>query len=154
MMSRTGPSSGEVSRVSLIPFASRCTRLNPYAMRTVAHKIYGVASTINSANYVFFLALEKCISLQSPTAIDIFTQELLQLHRGQGMEIYWRDSGTCPTEAEYLEMVKNSNSFYVLHFVVNSPVYAFRNRRTPPSRREINADLCRSLQVSPSFFVF
>lgn len=25
----------------------------------VAHSIYGVASTINAANYVFFLALEK-----------------------------------------------------------------------------------------------
>lgn len=26
------------------------------------------------------------------------------------MEIHWRDTGTCPTEEEYLEMVKNSAS--------------------------------------------
>ncbi|KAJ3042534.1 Geranylgeranyl pyrophosphate synthase [Rhizophlyctis rosea] len=73
----------------------------------VAHKIYGIPSTINCANYVYFLALQKTMTLNDPRAIQIFTDELLQLHRGQGMEIYWRDTGTCPTEAEYLEMVGN-----------------------------------------------
>lgn len=32
---------------------------------------------------------------------------MLQLHRGQGMEIHWRETGTCPTEEEYMEMVGN-----------------------------------------------
>lgn len=32
----------------------------------VAHSIYGVASTINAANYVFFLALEKVQQLGHP----------------------------------------------------------------------------------------
>lgn len=32
----------------------------------VAHSIYGVASTINSANYVYFLGLEKILSLDHP----------------------------------------------------------------------------------------
>lgn len=32
----------------------------------VAHSIYGVASTINAANYIFFLALEKVQSLDHP----------------------------------------------------------------------------------------
>ncbi|KAJ3052512.1 Geranylgeranyl pyrophosphate synthase [Rhizophlyctis rosea] len=73
----------------------------------VAHKIYGIPSTINCANYVYFLALQKVMSLNDPRAIQIFTEEMLQLHRGQGMEIYWRDTGTCPTEAEYLEMIGN-----------------------------------------------
>lgn len=31
----------------------------------VAHSIYGVASTINAANYVMFIALEKVNSLQN-----------------------------------------------------------------------------------------
>lgn len=30
------------------------------------------------------------------------------------MEIYWRDTGTCPTEAEYLEMIGNSESVLVV----------------------------------------
>lgn len=32
----------------------------------MAHSIYGVASTINAANYVFFLALEKVQQLGHP----------------------------------------------------------------------------------------
>jgi len=39
--------------------------------------------------------------------IDIFTEELINLHRGQGMDLYWRDSLICPSEADYLEMVGN-----------------------------------------------
>jgi hypothetical protein len=31
----------------------------------------------------------------------VFTEQVLELHRGQGMEIYWRDNYSCPTEAEY-----------------------------------------------------
>ncbi|XP_064621884.1 geranylgeranyl pyrophosphate synthase-like [Lineus longissimus] len=71
----------------------------------VAHNIYGVAHTINSANYVYFLGLEKVISLQHPECTKVFTEQLLELHRGQGMDIYWRDSYTCPTEEEYKDMV-------------------------------------------------
>jgi len=50
----------------------------------VAHAIYGIASTINCANYVYFLALEKCYGLNSPEAMRVFVKELLNLHRGQG----------------------------------------------------------------------
>lgn len=32
----------------------------------VAHSIYGVASTINAANYVMFLAIEKVLRLDHP----------------------------------------------------------------------------------------
>nr|UJH41141.1 geranyl diphosphate synthase [Pardosa pseudoannulata] len=72
----------------------------------VAHHIFGVPSTINSANYVYFLGLEKTLKLGHPDATKVFTEQLLELHRGQGMEIYWRDSFLCPTEEEYKEMVK------------------------------------------------
>lgn len=40
---------------------------------TVAHQIYGVAHTINSANYMYFKALEKVLSLNHPACINIFT---------------------------------------------------------------------------------
>lgn len=73
----------------------------------VAHSIFGTAQTINSANYVYFLALKELQRLQNPHAIDIFTEELLNLHRGQGMDLWWRDTLTCPSEAEYLGMVDN-----------------------------------------------
>ncbi|KAI1081299.1 isoprenoid synthase domain-containing protein [Whalleya microplaca] len=73
----------------------------------VTHSIFGTAQTINSANYVYFCALQELQKLKNPKAIDIFTDELLNLHRGQGMDLFWRDTLTCPTEEEYLEMVGN-----------------------------------------------
>ena len=74
----------------------------------VAHNIFGVAQTINSANYVYFLAVQELQKLKNKDeANEIFTTELLNLHRGQGMDLYWRDTLTCPTEDDYLEMVQN-----------------------------------------------
>lgn len=70
----------------------------------VAHSIYGVASTINAANYVLFIALENVLSLNHPEATQVFTEQIMELHRGQGMEIYWRDNFICPSEEEYKTM--------------------------------------------------
>jgi len=93
-----------------------------------SHKIYGIPQTINSANYVYFLAYQELFSLRS--GIDgtmnatereqneerlvpfreldrVVTAELLCLHRGQGLELLWRDSLQCPTEEEYVGMVNN-----------------------------------------------
>ncbi|KAJ5332659.1 FAD/NAD(P)-binding domain-containing protein [Penicillium brevicompactum] len=80
--------------------ASRLRRGHP-----VAHEIFGVAQTINSANYAYFLQQERLRELNDPRAFHIFTQALLDLHRGQGMDLYWRDSIVCPTEEEYHRMV-------------------------------------------------
>lgn len=38
----------------------------------VAHHIFGVASTINCANYVYFDALAMLYALHNPTAIGVF----------------------------------------------------------------------------------
>jgi geranylgeranyl diphosphate synthase, type III len=73
----------------------------------VAHSIFGVPQTINSANYVYFLALQELQRLRNPKVLAVFAEELCNLHRGQGMDLYWRDSLTCPTEDDYLEMVGN-----------------------------------------------
>ncbi|XP_065361331.1 terpene synthase isoform X2 [Calliphora vicina] len=81
----------------------------------VAHSIYGVASTINAANYVLFLALEKVQQLGHPDATKVYTEQLLELHRGQGMEIYWRDSFTCPSETDYkLMTVRKTGGLFML----------------------------------------
>ncbi|KAF3425602.1 hypothetical protein E2986_05989 [Frieseomelitta varia] len=82
----------------------------------VAHNIYGVASTINAANYSMFIALEKLLALNHPEVnklynikiraqcIQVYVEQLLELHRGQGMEIYWRDNYICPSETAYKQM--------------------------------------------------
>ncbi|XP_017956576.1 geranylgeranyl pyrophosphate synthase isoform X2 [Drosophila navojoa] len=81
----------------------------------VAHSIYGVASTINAANYTLFLALEKVQQLGHPEATKVYTEQLLELHRGQGMEIYWRDSFTCPSESDYkLMTIRKTGGLFML----------------------------------------
>lgn len=109
----------------------------------VAHKIYGVPQTINTANYVYFLAYQELSALRpkvqrhtcdssagpdsrftddSPAAempdfskrlisnhdLDLIViAELMSLHHGQGLDILWRDTLRCPTEDEYVQMVKD-----------------------------------------------
>ncbi|BGP12566.1 hypothetical protein JCM10213_004848 [Rhodosporidiobolus nylandii] len=76
----------------------------------VAHKIYGIPQTINSANYVYFLAMQELqrIHPRPGVKVDVLvTEELLNLHRGQGMDLFWRENLICPTEAEYIDMVNN-----------------------------------------------
>lgn len=90
------------SRIDDVEDSSLLRRGSP-----VAHAIFGTAQTINSANYVYFCALQELAQLNNPAAITIYTEELLNLHRGQGMDLYWRDSLSCPTEDDYLEMVNN-----------------------------------------------
>ena len=50
------------------------------------------------------------------TKLLLATEELLNLHRGQGLELLWRDSLQCPTEEEYIDVVDNSElpGFYLL----------------------------------------
>lgn len=71
----------------------------------VAHSIYGIANTINCANYVYFIALEQCHKLNNPKAMHVFVSEMLNLHRGQGQDILWRERCVCPSEEEYKRMV-------------------------------------------------
>ncbi|XP_033643974.1 geranylgeranyl pyrophosphate synthase-like [Asterias rubens] len=80
---------------------------NSYLRRgiPVAHSIFGMAQTINAANYVYFLGLQKTTELQHSEATRIFMEQLILLHQGQGMDIWWRDTFVCPTEEEYKEMV-------------------------------------------------
>ncbi|TIA72860.1 hypothetical protein E3P91_01801 [Wallemia ichthyophaga] len=73
----------------------------------VAHRIYGIPSTINTANYIYFQALSDLHSLEDFNLINIVNQELINLHRGQGMDLYFRDNHICPSTKEYLEMVNN-----------------------------------------------
>ena len=76
--------------------------------RPAAHSIFGVAQTINSANYAYFLALAELRKLRNPdAAVEVYTSEMMHLHRGQGMDLFWRDTLTCPTEAEYLQMASD-----------------------------------------------
>ncbi|KAK2736192.1 geranylgeranyl pyrophosphate synthetase [Myotisia sp. PD_48] len=96
----------------------------------VAHSIFGVAQTINSANYAYFLAQQELQKLQSSRASEIFTEELLNLHHGQGMELYWRDSLICPTEENGVyhknkgfgeDLTEGKFSLPIIHSILAAP---------------------------------
>lgn len=45
----------------------------------------------------------------------VFIECILELHRGQGMELYWRDKFICPSEGNYFEMIrKKTGGLYLL----------------------------------------
>ncbi|GHJ84276.1 hypothetical protein NliqN6_0678 [Naganishia liquefaciens] len=94
----------------------------------VTHKVFGVPQTINTANYVYFQAFQELFKFRNRSGSDstkpeleeprarrpnrqgvyldeVITEELINLHRGQGLDLFWRDSLTCPTEEEYMQMV-------------------------------------------------
>ena len=96
-----------------------------------AHKVYGVPRTLNCANQMYFEALKEALALPTLAITDsavscspamhsyyianvadltvqistLFTEEMVELHEGQGMDIFWRDTCCCPTLEEYDEMV-------------------------------------------------
>lgn len=69
-----------------------------------AHTVFGIAQTINTANYAYFQVLSDMARLE-PRALPALIREFEWLHRGQGLELYWREHATCPTESEYVDMV-------------------------------------------------
>ncbi|KAF7352046.1 Terpenoid synthase [Mycena venus] len=77
-----------------------------------AHTIYGVPHTVNAATYIHTLVYQKLSELKFTRGeyrdlVTIVTDELVCLHHGQSSDILWRDSFRCPSEAEYVVMVKN-----------------------------------------------
>ena len=69
-----------------------------------AHTVYGIPLTINTANYAYFICLQSVIELDLEAA-RIYSEQLLDLHKGQGMEIWFRDNYICPNENEYKDLV-------------------------------------------------
>lgn len=47
-----------------------------------SHAVFGIASTINAANYMYFVALESCLSLRSDAAVSREGEYSLECARG------------------------------------------------------------------------
>ncbi|KAJ7815709.1 isoprenoid synthase domain-containing protein [Mycena olivaceomarginata] len=102
----------------------------------VAHSVFGIPRTLNAANYVYFLAQKDILGLQNSRFPDkdliiIFTEELISLHRGQGLELLWRESLQCPTEEEYVHMVNDKTSGLLRITIRLMMACAMRNKLRP-----------------------
>lgn len=84
----------------------------------VAHLVYGTPITINCANYYYFVALNKLVQSFPPDRVHhmvkIYSEQMMRLHEGQGMDIYWRDAQLCPSIDQYMKMInlKTTSLFY------------------------------------------
>lgn len=77
-----------------------------------AHTIYGVALTINASGYVTLDSLKEAANLAEDNAtklnvMSLLTEELRMLHRGQGQELFYRETGRVPSEEQYIELAQN-----------------------------------------------
>ncbi|MFH1657626.1 MAG: polyprenyl synthetase family protein [bacterium] len=76
------------------------------------HKIFGTDIALNAANFIYFLpllAMAKNKKRFKPDvlarAYETYCQEMINLHLGQGMDIYWHKGRTGKiSEKEYLQM--------------------------------------------------
>ncbi|KAL4956126.1 isoprenoid synthase domain-containing protein [Aspergillus filifer] len=74
----------------------------------VTSTFYGASQTINSANFTYVKAVQATMELQTAMkCMDIFIDELTNLHCGQSLDLYWRHHARCPTVDEYIMMVDN-----------------------------------------------
>ncbi|CAH2241851.1 jg16240 [Pararge aegeria aegeria] len=78
-----------------------------------AHCVFGLPLTLNTGIHVFFLVLQRVMQL-GPVATEIYSEEMLELIRGQGIDIYWRENLICPTEEEYNNMVEQKTGHMFL----------------------------------------
>lgn len=66
--------------------------------------------TVLLASQVYFKAMQLALTLREVdgregVGLPVFITEMINLHRGQGRELYWRDHQIVPTEEEYDAMV-------------------------------------------------
>ncbi|KAJ5193267.1 hypothetical protein N7449_009409 [Penicillium cf. viridicatum] len=72
--------------------------------KPVAHQIFGVGQTINTATYLMNEAL-CLVQMLSPSAVSVYTDEMRNLQLGQGRDLHWSYHTHVPTPAQYISMV-------------------------------------------------
>eukprot|EP00045_Choanoeca_perplexa_P012535 m.137203 g.137203 ORF g.137203 m.137203 type:complete len:550 (+) comp16046_c0_seq1:64-1713(+) len=81
--------------------------------RECAHIRFGTPAALNSAYLLFFKLLQSVperFRANHTATLKLLLDGSVTAHRGQGLEIYWRDNRYCPTLDEYVEMVKGKTS--------------------------------------------
>ncbi|KAF2866146.1 isoprenoid synthase domain-containing protein [Massariosphaeria phaeospora] len=69
------------------------------------HTIYGPASTINSATFLYINVINVLGKLNNSQAITVYTEEMRSLFIGQSYDIHWTESLKCPSVTDYLRMI-------------------------------------------------
>ena len=76
----------------------------PVQRPQVACKVKYSVTDIVISMFVFFFSETRRLIFCSLLSLG----EILSLHQGQGLEIFWRDHLSCPSEEDYIDMVLKS----------------------------------------------
>ncbi|NYZ77950.1 polyprenyl synthetase family protein [Candidatus Micrarchaeota archaeon] len=73
------------------------------------HKIYGVDVALNAGSAMYFLPLNAISKNDFPLqlkekAFETYAQEMINIHFGQGFDIWWHKGNEHPEEKQYLQM--------------------------------------------------
>jgi geranylgeranyl pyrophosphate synthase len=75
------------------------------------HKIFGLDVAINAGNFLYFVPLTVFVKNMDRfdertmlRAYEIYSQEMLNIHAGQAMDIWWHKGNGNPTESQYMQM--------------------------------------------------
>ncbi|MBD3249298.1 polyprenyl synthetase family protein [Candidatus Woesearchaeota archaeon] len=73
------------------------------------HRIFGTDTAINTGNLMYYLPyiILKKIDVDKKLKLEmheIIAEEMLKLHLGQGMDIFWHNNSRIPDEQAYLQM--------------------------------------------------
>ncbi|KAJ5116166.1 terpenoid synthase, partial [Penicillium angulare] len=84
-----------------------------------AHRIFGVAQTINSANFCYAKAVEDVFELRKCSQ-KLFLKEIKMLHIGQSYDIHWARTCQCPSIEDYIQMcrLKTGGMFNMLSGII------------------------------------
>ncbi|TLD27232.1 hypothetical protein PspLS_04944 [Pyricularia sp. CBS 133598] len=77
------------------------------------HLVYGPAATINSATYLYVQAVQAVHSLGSRKSMDVLLHCLQQLFLGQSLDLHWNFNRTCPTKAQYFDMIEQKTGAFL-----------------------------------------
>ena len=78
-----------------------------------AHLVFGLPLTLNAAYFSVFRLIDAVPLLFSryhEATQQLILRACVDIHRGQGLDIAWRERRYCPTEAEYVDMVRCKTS--------------------------------------------
>ena len=74
--------------------------------RPCAHLIFDIVHSVHSGTYASFEKYSRSFPLEfMGSTCKIIAENLMKVAEGQGLDIYWRDTQTCPTVEEYLDMI-------------------------------------------------
>ena len=99
--------------------------------RPSSHTVFGLAWTMNSADYGFVAALQELQKLDNTKCLSVFigrfrcprvpstdltgsVEELRYMYIGQSYDLYWTRNVSCPSVEDYLRMVDQSLSAHLL----------------------------------------